>query len=287
MNKRMHRLSPVFTAILCLMMISYSSTVVDAAKKYDLPSSIKSTTIDYAERTSCGQTIRYETNRITWNHKYKYDKYGHLVSDDDGYGQLMRYKWKYKNKKILQMTVGKKTNSSFDKKSYNKKGRLKRVTCSWYDGKGKRTLTSEKVYTYNKKGWINKCVTKYPSGINNPGGSKDTATFRYTFHKNGFPKTITETNKYRRSTVKVNSKGLITSNGNKNYKYKYTYDKKGRVNKCIIQTINENSGKVVCEEYIYYKYSKYRTSDKKAYFAALNNYPSLAGAYIDDATVNR
>ena len=251
-----------------------------SAKNYDLPTSIKTTTVYYGEKTNCqGEKVRYAANTVTWNYKYKYDKYGHVVSTYNGYGKIT-YTWKYKKKKPVYMTFGEQNNSGYDKKTFGKKGRLKNKISYWYDENGVPTVTGRKTYAYNKKGWISKCTQTYSDG------STITTKFRYKFHKNGFPKAITETNNYGSHTVKVNDKGLITNNGSKGYKYKYTYDKKGRAKTCVIKVINDYSGKVVSEERIYFKYGKAKTTDKKAYFAAMNNCVYNTGEYNDDASVN-
>ena len=269
------RRAAAIVALATIMILASVSMVFATPKKYSLPTSVRSTTVYYGYKTDCsGQKYSYVANTITWNFKYKYSKYGHVVSEDNGYGKTV-YNWKYKKKKPVSVTTGSKNNSMFFKKTYGKKGRLKSKTEYWYDNSGKGMVTGESKYAYNKKGWIKKCTRVDSSG------NVFISNYTYKFHRNGFPKTITYTSKYGKKTIEVNDKGLITNNGTK---YEYTYDKKGRPVMCVIKTMN--SGRVYSEDRLYFYYSKAKTTDKKAYFAAMNNILYNADSYIDDATVN-
>lgn len=268
---------------LCIVFTLTLTTPVNAAQKqYDLPAS--STEYIYQEEWDDDGNVTGGSWMSCGKSTYKYDKHGHMISVSvDGF--LQEFNWSYKNDLPVKMTTGKKKQSVYVLKSFNKKGRLISLSSAFYDKKGKKTDTSiDLKYAYNKKGWISKSSFKW-------GGEKKTYTakYKYTFYKNGLPKTITASGAGANwKAIKVNKKGLIKSitiPELPDCRYIYTYDKKGRVKTAILQ--EKDDGKWKDSVKYEYRYKKYKTTDKKAYFAAINLVKDNSGFdFLDDVVSN-
>ena len=265
----------------CLAVTLTSAASVNAAQeKYDLPAS--STEYIYQEEWDDDGNVTGGSWISGGKTSYKYDKYGRVISISG-----TKYKWTYKKDLPVKMTTGKKKQSAFVTKTFDKKGRLVSISSAWYGKNGKKTGDSiDLKYKYNKKGWISKASFKW-GGEN----KSHTAKYKYSFRKNGLPEKVTASGSGANwKMLKVNKKGLITSISIPDLndcRYIYTYDKKGRVKTAVMQ--EKEDGKWKNSTKSVYHYKKYKTADKKAYFAAINLIKSGSGydfLFLDDVVSN-
>ena len=263
----------VFMAmVMAVLFTTFAVTDVQAAsKKYELPAT---------------RTCYYYYDGSWYKEmtiKYKYNKYGQTTKANNS-----KIVWKNKNKKPVKATFGKKKNYVYHVKNFSKKGRIVSASYCKYNSAGKTEsgFSDNVKYKYNKKGWISKATEKKTGTVMN---------YKYSFHKGGIPKKIKATvngkNENWNNTYSVSKKGLITNITSiynesfyndsyvDKYRFSYSYDKKGRVKTIIIERML--NGKWEKAYKTTYTYKKYKTTNKKAYFTAINEINHDNGCFQD------
>lgn len=172
-----------------------------------------------------------------------YDKYGNLTSGVIADAIPLKFTIKYKNKKGTISSVKSSDGDYAIKKTYDKKGRLKKIKA------GSDTYK----YTTNKKGIISK-VTR--------NGKLYYKVKSIKFHKNGFVSKVVYSNG---NVNKYNANGLMTyakiKNGGK-YTFKYT-KKNGKVVKAVVKKNGKKIRKVTM------KYGSAKTKDVWKYSSVM------------------
>lgn len=257
MQKRKTISLALIAALIVTMFVGVSAEPVNAAsKKYEVPDKV----ICYSnEATEDVDSIEKAVWKKADTSTYKYNKKGFCTAQGK-----VKTKWKLKGSKPVTSKTGSKKYGGIGKASY-KKGKLKKISFTVYNKKGKSIGKVTEKYSTAKssKGWIAKIT-------GNKLGTKYSISYKYKFYSNGMPKTIKETEKaYGEKYVKTfsfNNKGLITKIKSKyesvTFQYKYSGDR-------------------VTERYIYadgflmnkevFVYSGKTTKNKKTYVGVMSN----------------
>lgn len=200
-------------------------------KKYYLPKSV--------------QVTYYEEDLYSSVKKAKYDKYGNLKSALYAETIPLKFKIKYRDKKGTIAKVSYTDGDVTSKKTYDKKGRIKKIVA------GGETYK----YKLDKKGMIKKVTCD---------GKTYYKVKSIKFHKNGFVSKAVYGN--GRANY-YNSDGLLTKivekDGTK-YTYKYT-KKSGKVVKAIVKCNGSKYMKAT------FKYGKTTTKDVWQYSCLMCN----------------
>ena len=269
MQKRRFVAMALAFALVFSMFVGISTEPVSAAtKKYEVPDKV----IHYSnEATEDFESVENAVWKKMDADAFKYNKKGYVTK------HYWNTKWTLKGSKRVKAKSGSKKQGCVSKSTY-KKGKLKTITFTMYNKKGKSIGKGTETDSTSKssKGWITKISGK-------KGSAKYTVTYRYKFYSNGLPKTIKETEKayggkYVR-TYSFNSKGLVTKVKSKDMTTKYTYKYEG--------------GKVV-ERYVYmdgflmyrdkFVYSGKKTKDKKTFVGTINaNDMEDVSSFVRDA----
>lgn len=242
-------------------MLAVAPSEVDAAAKYQLPSSIS----HYYNDAENGQAP-------VWKHdtteKIRYNKKGDVIQFRN-----VKTKWTYKKGKATKSKTGSKK-VGFIANSKYKKGKIKSTTVKHYSKKGKVLATASAKYKY-KKGWIKKISGK-------AGGSSYSETYSWSLYGNGMPKSLTLTTKVGKTKYKnrlyFNQYGLITTIKEEvaDMRMEYKKDASGRVVEKITYWGSDPLYRTV------YSYSGASTSNKKTYIGIVNNDATVSN-WVRDA----
>ena len=168
----------------------------------------------------------YENDNYSSVSKMKFDKYDNLKSVLVSEMIPVKFTTKYKKKDVIS-SVSYTDSEVTVKKSYDKKGRIKKV----------KAAGSTFKYKMDKKNMIKKVTFN---------GDKSYSVKKIKYHKNGFASKVV----YGNGNVdKYNSDGLLTSakvKGGPKYTYKYT-KKNGKVVKAIVKKNGKKYQKVEIE----------------------------------------
>lgn len=263
-KRRIMALLTTFTVTFA-MVITVSTAQVNAAKtKYEVPSKAIEYSNDFVGADPTMDNAKWEKGDVE---KFEYNKKGFVTKYDN-----LKYKWTINKKgKPTKVRAGSKKFGASSVGTY-KNGKLKSNLFRVYNKKGSLVGKYNETYGYTK-GWVSKVSGK----IN---GYSYSASYKYTFYKNGVPKKMTQKFKAYGETDKsvyyFNKKGLITKIKYDDFviKYKYKYDDAGRVIEKIMLDDDMPLNKTI------YRYDGKTTKDLKTYMAVMNS-PDFDGAMRD------
>ena len=255
MQKRRFVAMALAFALVFSMFVGISTEPVSAAtKKYEVPDKV----IHYSnEATEDFESVENAVWKKMDADAFKYNKKGYVTK------HYWNTKWTLKGSKRVKAKSGSKKQGCISKSTY-KKGKLKTITFTMYNKKGKSIGKGTEKYSTSKssKGWIAKI-----SG--NKAGTKYTITYKYKFYSNGMPKTIKETERDRGGkfvkTYSFNSKGFITKIKTKDVTIKFSYKYK---NGKVVERYGYEDGFLMCKDK--FVYNGKTTKDKKTYVGTIN-----------------